>query len=71
MHPVLRLVEDHGVMGFENLLGHFLGIESEFPVDLLSHPGFPVVKGRKAMQEFHFGISGFPDHLHVYLIRLQ
>lgn len=71
VHAVFRLVEDHGIGRFEDLVGDLHGVEFELNVDLLADRGLEVVKGRQAVHEEGMRLAGLLQHGGVDLIGFE
>src|SRR5690625_1643629 len=58
MHAVLRLVEDDGSIGLEDLFADFHAVDTELLIDFLGDLGLPVMEGRQAVHELRVRVAG-------------
>src|SRR5664279_2540874 len=56
VHPVLRLVEDDGVLRLEHIVGHLEARTTRALEDVVAHLGPAVVERRKAVHELDVGV---------------
>jgi hypothetical protein len=68
VQPVLRLVEDDGVLGLEHLVGHLQAVHSVLLEDVLADLRLAVVERRQAVHELHRRVARPGQHGAVHLI---
>ena len=70
VHPVLCLVEDDGLLGLEDFVGHFHLGDTELLGDVGADSGLGIVEGGQAMHEDGSGL-GICHQLGIDLIGLE
>ena len=71
VHTVFGLVEHDGVLGFENVLGHFDAIQTELFVHVAAHLRLEVVVSGQTVHELAFRVACELHRLLVDLIGFQ
>ena len=71
VEAVLRLVEDDGGLGLEDVVGDLEGVQAELLEDLLAEGRLAVVEGGQAVHEPHQRVAGAFDQRGVDLVGPQ